>query len=213
MTLLLVALLTASAVVDDAAFKEGAKLYDALDYDRALVKFQDAAKRATTSGDKATAALWIGLASAGAGDLDTAAQQFELALRLDRTLQLPKNTSPTLVARFEEIRQALAKEQPAPLVQEKPPEPPPSTSPAPNILVIGGAVTAGLGALALVGGGVMTALIFVDLGKANDKSSFPDDARKANAAAGSDATVALVLFPVGVVVGGAGAALVAAGLE
>ena len=212
------------AIADDAKFHDAMSLYEKLDYEHALPLFADCAARADNDDDKATALLWVGLAAAGTGDLDRAAKTFGDALRLDRSLRLPPDTSPTVVQRFESVRASLP--APAPprsttttttTTTTTPATPPPvaaATSPGPSLaIVVAGGAAAGVGVLALVGGGISAALASADLAKAHDRDVFAGDARSANDAAGATATASAVLLPVGALLAAGGGVLLWLGLS
>ncbi len=207
------AFLLLAATLADPTFEEGVRLYQASSYEQAIFRFEEIAVRpGLAPSDKATTLLWLGLSYAGTGDLDAAKRSFRFALTADVTAALPTETSPVIVEMIEEIRQELTPPVAAvePVAPATPSETPsPSLSPA----VIGGGIGAGLGALAIISGGVLALIAADQLAQASDPDAFQDDAITARDNAGATATAALVLIPLGAVVGVTGVALVALNLE
>ena len=213
--LIALALMVTTALGGDPTFDEGVRLYQELNYEQAIFRFQQVAvSPALAPADKATALLWLGLSYAGSGDLEEAARSFRFALAADRSATLPTETSPNIVQLLEELRAEVGKT----------PSPPPTPTPTPappdgqpmstsGIAVISGGVGAAVGALVIVGGGVLAWVATDQLAKANDPDAFQDDANQARLNANATATAALVLIPVGAALAAAGGAVVALYIE
>ena len=213
------AFLLLAATLADPTFEEGVRLYQASSYEQAIFRFEEIAVRpGLAPSDKATTLLWLGLSYAGTGDLDAAKRSFRFALTADVTAALPTETSPVIVEMIEEIRKELtppvAAVEPVAPAESTPSETQPQTpSPSFSPAVIGGGIGAGLGALAIISGGVLALIAADQLAQASDPDAFQDDAITARDNAGATATAALVLIPLGAVVGVTGVALVALNLE
>ncbi|OGQ20290.1 MAG: hypothetical protein A2138_15420 [Deltaproteobacteria bacterium RBG_16_71_12] len=210
--LIVLALTFTTALGDDPTFGEGVRLYQELNYEQAIFRFQQVAVRPSLPpAEKATALLWLGLSYAGAGDLDEAARSFRFALETDRTATLPTETSPSIVKMVDDLRAEVA------LTPTPPPAPPPPPSPAPpptpGLAVIGAGVGAAVGVLAIVGGGLLAWLTADQLAKANDPDAFQDDANQARLNANAAATGAVVLIPLGGVLAAAGGVVLAMSWE
>lgn len=211
--LIALALALTGALGDDPTFDEGVRLYQELNYEQAIFRFQQVAVRtALAPPEKATALLWLGLAYAGSGDLEEAKRSFRYALEADRTAALPTETSPRIEAMLEEIRTEVAR---TPLPPPPPPPPPTDSAPppAPSLGVIGGGVGAAVGALTILGGGVLAWVTVDQLAKANDPDAFQDDANQARLNANAAATAAVVLIPAGGVLAVASGVVLAMSLE
>lgn len=210
---MLALLLVAAALTPDPTFEEGVRLYRESSYEQAIFRFEEIAVRpGLAPSDKATALMWLGLSYAGTGDLDAAKRSFRFALLADVTAAIPTETSPVIVEMVEAIRSELAsaaaREPDATKRAPEPPAPAPSTPSSPNIAVIGGGVAAGVGALAVISGGVLALIAADQLAQANDPDAFQDEAIVARDNAGATATAAVVVIPIGAVLGIAGGAVV-----
>ncbi len=227
----------AATLAGDASFDEGTRLYRSLEYEQAIFRFEEVAVRSTLAApDKATALLWLGLSYAGTGDLDAARRNFADALRADRAVVLPSNVSPRIVELFTQEKNKLAADTGqtntpptgTPPTGTPPTGTPPTGTPPTGTLPTGtpaeigassgaglnpvfvggiGAVAAGLGTLIV--GSVFTGLAINDYAIASDPQSFQTDAKAAADALNIELVVASVTVPVGLVLVGVGATLVA----
>lgn len=199
----------ASALAGDAAFEDAMKLYKALEYEEAIPKLDAIAKRADLSpNDKATALMWLGLSHAGAGDMDNARAQLHAALKSDDTIALPDKVSPRIIAMFDELKRQVAEEKAnAAKVDTPPPEQPPPDEPL-DMMLVGGGVSAGVGALAIVGGSILAVLAAGSLAVANDDTQFQRDAKAALDAGNMQVAGASVLLPVGAALAATGGVLI-----
>jgi hypothetical protein len=213
LSVLPLAFAVASALAGDPAFDEAMKLYKALEYEEAIPKLATITNRAgLPPSDKAIALMWLGLSHAGAGDMDNARVALAAALESDTNLTLPEKVSPRITAMFDQLKaEAAAKKAPPPPTDPPPPEEPPPSSEPLSMTLIGGGVAAGVGAIALVGGGVLAVLAAGELEKANDRNQFQSDAKAALDTANAEVAGASVLLPLGAALAIAGGVLI--GLE
>lgn len=212
----------------DAGFVEGVRLYKATEYEQAIVQFQQLLKRedpttTQSAADKAEALLWLGLSYAGSGDLDTARLTLRQALATDPTIALPPQTSPAMVALWDELRGELRGDLPAPTPVAGPVTVPapvpapaapivhPESAAGPGSLVVVGGAVAAAGAVALVGGGVLAVVASASLQNAQDIEQFQQDAKASLDNANAQALGASVLLPLGVVLGVGGVLLAMSG--
>jgi hypothetical protein len=212
-----------ATLAGDPAYDEGIKLYKSTEYEKAILRLEEVAVRPDlAAADKSDVLMWLGLSYAGTGDLEQAKKELRAALVADDDLTLPPNTSPRVVSLFEELRTSVkaekaeaaaaaaaeakrrADEEARAHANDPPPSPPPEDHT--GMLIAGGA-TAGVGALALVGAGVLGVVAMTSLSEAQSKSGFQDDDKRALDTANGTATGALILVPVGVVLAGAGVTL------
>lgn len=197
------ALLTIASLNADTAFNEGRKLYDDLEYEQAVFRFQEVALRADVVGaDRATALVWLGLSYAGVGDEDAARRAFVDGARADATLVLPVEVSPRLAELFDDAKRAAAATAIAPptqpttiVVPSDAPPPDDSTS----ILAGVGTVTGVL----LVGTGVgLAVLCAVNYDNASDRTATQVAAKAALDEANLELVGAALLIPVGAAMAG-----------
>jgi hypothetical protein len=210
---LVIALLVVGAVQADPSFVEGKKLYDQLEYEQAVFRFEELATKASLSpSDRAQALLWLGLSYAGAGNFDAAKRAFSDAAKNDATVALPIEVSKRLAklfadAKVEGVARAEADTKAAAAAPPPPPPPPPAapvaapkpTSSPPYLAYAG----IGGGVLALAGGAALGGLCAVSYGSATNKAHFASDAKASLDQANIELAAAAVLVPVGVAISAA----------
>lgn len=185
------------------------KLYKALEYEEAIPKLATITNRAgLPPNDKAEALMWLGLSHAGAGDMDNARAALAAALEANAALSLPEKVSPRIAAMFDQLKAEAAAKAPPKDPDPPPPEDPPPSEPL-SMTLIGGGVAAGVGVLAIVGGGVLAALAAGELETANDRNQFQSDAKAALDTANAEVAGAAVLLPLGAALAAAGGVLIA----
>lgn len=210
LSVLPLAFAVASALAGDPAFEEAMKLYKALEYEEAIPKLASITNRpGLPPNDKATALMWLGLSHAGAGDMDNARAALSAALDADATITLPEKVSPRISEMFDQLKaEAAAKAKPPETPADTPPsEQPPASEPL-SMTLVGGAVAAGVGVVAIVGGGVLAALAAGELETANDRNQFQSDAKAALDTANAEVAGASVLLPLGAALAAAGGVLI-----
>lgn len=204
----LLALALIASLQGDASFDAGCKLYDQLEYEQAVFRFQEVTLRPGLSPeDRATALAWLGLSYAGAGNPDAATRAFSDAARASAAVTLPVEVSPSLQQLFDDAKADVAAHPlPAPAVG-------PTTGVGPAAPVSGGAapspvvpgVGVAVGGAALFGGVALAAVSAVTYGGAQDKRLFQQDAKSALDTANVELGAAYLLIPAGLVVGGVSA--------
>ncbi len=192
--------------------RQGVEAYENFEYPEALRLLQAAAGRPGLSHpDQVRILLYLGLVHFTLGDRAPAEEAFEAALRLERELQLPADTSPKIAEVFEALRARLPPApKPAPEVKPQPEvEPAPKPGPAAGASAPGPRnrvwtwVMAGLGGAALAAGGACGYLASASQQEFED-ATWASDAMDARAAAQDRALAANLLYGLG------GAALVTA---
>ena len=87
----------ATPLVDDPAFKDGRRLYDELEFEQAIFRFEQAAQVADRSpADLAVLKMWVGVSHGQLGDFTRAGEAFRAAVDLDPEVQVPVPVSPKL---------------------------------------------------------------------------------------------------------------------
>ncbi len=209
LSVLPLALAVASALAGDPAFDEAMKLYKALEYEEAIPKLASITNRpGLPPSDKAIALMWLGLSHAGAGDMDNARTALAAALEADATLALPERVSPRISAMFDQLKADAAAKAAKPPDQPPPPDDPPPPEKPLSMTLVGGGVAAGVGVLAIIGGGVLAALAAGELETANDRNQFQGDAKAALDTANAEVAGASVLLPLGAGLAAAGGVLI-----
>jgi hypothetical protein len=207
-----------AALAGDPSFDEGVRLYNELEYEQAIFRFEEIALRpGQAPADKATALVWLGMSYAGTGDLDSARRMFGDALRVDAATALPPNVSPRIVAMFDEVKAAAVTVvpekpvEPAPLAPSTPEVKTPEEKPSegPSVGLIAAATAGGVGVAAL-GAGALFAVFagghYTQLTATNPKP-FQDEAKTLRDTMNLEITGAAVLIPTGLALLGTGAAL------
>lgn len=109
------------------------RLYEDLEYERALEQLSRAKRFSRTEADDVLLSLYEGLILADLGKKDEANAAFKAALFLQPDAKLPLKVSPKVQQQFEaareQVRRELAKQEPPPVAQVKPAEPPPAPVP------------------------------------------------------------------------------------
>jgi hypothetical protein len=224
LALVLTAVLAAqSPTLDDPAFTEGLRLLEDFEYEKATFRFREALRDETkTPAQMAVVHVYLGMTLAELREEAAAVDAFVDALRSDPAVVLPADASPKVRTLLEEARKKLA-EAPAETPKADPtPTPPVDPTPAPTptptpevtpepvseggggvIWLASGGVSAGLGAVALLGAGGLGYVAY-DLFLQGEQAQFQEDA-----VALRDQSVSLQVAAAAV--GGAGALLLAAG--
>jgi tetratricopeptide (TPR) repeat protein len=184
----MVLLLALGALAEDPAFAEGRALYDQLEYEQAVFRFQEVALRPELAPeDQATALTWLGLSFAGTGNMDAARRAFVDAASLKPELTLPVEVAPALQQLFDDAHQEALRRR----AEARP-------SPTPNPVPPPGAVADE--AVPVVGGAGLAGLSFATWEGAKDKQLFQADAKAQLDAANLELGAAWVLMPVGAAV-------------
>lgn len=126
--LILTALIAASPPLDDdPAFKDAVTLYDDLELEQAVLRFQELALDADRPGEERARILaWLGLSYAQLGRFDDAKRNFELAVRAKADIELPRPAADKVRILLEDARKAAPAPEPAP-AQVEPEAQPPAT--------------------------------------------------------------------------------------
>lgn len=201
--MLAVLLLTLGSLSSDPVFNEGRALYDQLEYEQAVFRFQEVALRPELDAkDRAEALTWLGLSYAGAGNMDAARRAFVDAVVLAPEVALPVEVAPSLAQLFEDARQSAAARRAAtdPAV---PPSPAPQ-GPAPGLPLLPLAGV-GAGAVVVLAGAGLAGLSVATFEGSKDKELFQTEAKAQVDAANLQLAVGSLLIPVGVAVGAASA--------
>ena len=206
--LALVLALSLTASLDaDPAFTDAQKLYRALEYEQAILRFQEIAVRPSLAPDeKAEALVWLGLSYAGIADFESARRYLKLALVTDENVALPDKVAPRIATLFADLRDEVRAERITP--PPPPPAPPAKQAGRADTGVVVAAVAGGVGVLALAGGVVCAGLAEADYQRASDPNAFQIDAKAQLDASNTELIAALVLLPAGAVLAGTGIALV-----
>jgi hypothetical protein len=152
------------------------------------LRLLDRAERAGNLGDRlAELHLYRGLGRASLGENEVADVSFRLALALDSSLQLPPDTSPVVVQRFDEVRRQAGGVEPEPNPEPQPeprpepqpepqPQPQPRPEPEPERPMIATWVLLGLTGAAFVGGATTLVLSLVTRSQAQGEARSQDEA-------------------------------------
>jgi hypothetical protein len=93
---------------DDPAYKEGMRLYEDFEYERAVFRFKEALRvKDRTNSDRAVIGLRLGMTYAELRDDQGALDAFEAALTEDPLLVLPSDASPKIKDMLDQARQAV----------------------------------------------------------------------------------------------------------
>lgn len=102
---LVVLLVAAGALDDNQAYQEGISLYQELEYEQAIFRFEQAALSPDlTDGEKAMVFGWMAMAYAGIGDAAGAKRSLDLAVAKDPAVTLPGFAPPKVKEWLEEAR-------------------------------------------------------------------------------------------------------------
>lgn len=210
----------APPLAEDPVFLEGQRLYRDLEFDQAIFRFEEAARVIDREPkERARAFAWLGLAYAQVGDFDSARRAFRSAVLFDIETTLPEMAPPKVTEILEEERRERRAQAPATVAPgPKTPAPAQEAAPAPSddasagggdaLWWFAGGGVAAAGATALVGSAVFGALSFSSLQVAEDPKQFQDVSKRALDDANLQLGVAASLAATGVVLTGAGAALI-----
>ncbi len=172
------ALAAAPVRAEPASFDDAVAAYESFEYQRALDLLQRIERRGDLpAAQQARVYLYIGLVHFTLGDRQQAERDFARAIEVDPGIAAPEDTSPKIVEVLERVRQRVAPpEPPADRPPQQPPaerpaldRPPPDAAPAPARGRVWTWVTAGVGAAALAGAGVLGGLAL------QKKSAFEDE--------------------------------------
>lgn len=175
------ALLVAAALADEPAYKEGVLLYEQVDLDGAIARFNQAlAAPAVIPVEQATLHAWIALSHAQLGRKEEALASFRNAVKLDRNVKLPALAPPDVEAQLEAARAEL----PAETVTAPPLDPagagtppPPSAAPADSGPPLVAIITGGAGVALLLAGGATFAIGLDTAFRQAPQAQFNDEAR------------------------------------
>lgn len=105
-TVFALALVAPAALADDAAYKDGVKLYEQVEMDGAIAKFNEALLSSVGLSDpeRATLHAWVGVCHGQLGRKDEAMASFRNAVKLDPTVKLPTIAPPDVEAQLEAAR-------------------------------------------------------------------------------------------------------------
>ena len=145
---LIVAALLVTSLADHAGYAKGRELYEAFEYEQALLRFQELSVRSDlVATERAEVLLWVALCLDGVGRSDDADRSMLDAVRLDANVALPTATLPQILARFQSAVEAVRAEHAGPAA---PAPPPAAAGPPPLALGLGaGGGVALLGSVAL----------------------------------------------------------------
>ena len=105
--LLLLQLTSSVTLEENPSFAAGRRLYDDMNDERALERFQAAARDPRLgAADRALVLVWVALTHAELGRFDSAKASFDSALRLHIDVQLPPRTSPRIATLFAQQRKS-----------------------------------------------------------------------------------------------------------
>lgn len=199
--LALVVLIASAPLTEDPDYKTAIELYENVEFEQALFRFQSAAVRPDLNdAERAELFLWIGLCYGNIGDLESAERQFRDGLQLFPAAPLPQpNTSPIIIDLFKKVKAEVqsAEAATAPTTTEPPAgEASPAEAPGtvdegaagglPWILISGGAVAGG-GAVLLVaavaGAGASYVVFAQGLAMAEDDTVYGSDIKNLELAA------------------------------
>lgn len=162
------ALLVAAALADEPAYKEGVRLYEQVDLDGAIARFNQAfAASSVTPIEQATLHAWIALSHAQLGRKEEALASFRNAVKLDRNVKMPALAPPDVEAQLEAARAELPPE-----VVTPPPVDP--TEDGPPLVAI---ITGGAGLVLLLAGGATFAVGLDTAFRQAPQAAFNDEAR------------------------------------
>ncbi|MBX7100521.1 MAG: hypothetical protein K1X89_22575 [Myxococcaceae bacterium] len=185
------------------------KNYAEVQYERCVERLRQAVRWPSTRAEQLEIELYAGLCQFNLGRTAAAQERFEMALKLDRTAQLPPYSPPKAVALFEQVSRTAPTPGDAPLVDDGKPPPgpeltPPATPPEPRAPALVEAphnqnwAPLALGGGALVVGGVAVGLNLLAQSQARDANAerFESLAIEKGNRARATATGSYVLFGV-----------------
>ncbi len=104
----LLSLLLAASLAEDPRFADAAERMRKLDYEGAVTAFDALLEEARPDGERVTLLLYSGAARALLGDDGAARLAFESALRIDPDTSFDLNTSPKVVALFDDVKHTVS---------------------------------------------------------------------------------------------------------
>lgn len=105
MIALLMFMAVAVPLDDDPTFKEGRRLYDELEFEQAIFRFEQAAQvDGRTPPELARLKMWVGVSHGQLGDFTRAGEAFRMAVDLDEKAEVPVPVSPKLDALLKNAR-------------------------------------------------------------------------------------------------------------
>lgn len=209
------ALAAAGPLEESPSYQEGLSLYQDLEFEDAIERFRAAAlEEGRSDEERAKLLVWESMSRAGVGDDEGARAAARRALALDLDVAPPEIAPPKVRGFLEEMRPEVEAELQAAAapVDAAPADPAPAAAPVAEelpMMLIGGGALAGLGVVGLGAAGLFAALTAASMTTATDPEAFQIDASNAVEAANIQAITAAVLGAGGVVLAGAGAAMVA----
>lgn len=109
-----------------------ARLYEALEYERALTQIELARKQPHSSDQEVELSLYEGIILAESGKQDSSAAAFKSALLVQPDAKLPVKVSPKVNASFEAVREQVKRELASLAPKEPPKVEPPQPAPSPK---------------------------------------------------------------------------------
>ncbi|KFE62321.1 hypothetical protein DB31_4031 [Hyalangium minutum] len=199
-----------------------ARLYEALEYERALTQIELARKQPHSSDQEVELSLYEGIILAESGKQESSTAAFKSALLVQPDAKLPVKVSPKVNTFFESVREQVKRELAA-LAPKEPPkaEPPPpqpvaappaavaTQSPVLKGLRSAAPVTAIAGGTLFVAGGITYALSRSELGRLRDNDAALDSQEAVDKTVSKGRTLQTV--GVGLAVAGTAGLLAAAG--
>ena len=199
----LLSLASDPAQAESDELRQGMAAYENFEYEQALtILEQGKGKTGLPEADRAKILLYLGLTRFSLGDQTSARLDFEAALRIDREILPPADTSPKIIRIFHEVKTSLPPEKPK---LTKKPDPAKGTDKALNVKQTAPIkktnrtwtwVAAGVGAAAMVSAGTCGILA----GQAEDdfkQATWADEAAEYKDQAETRALAANVMYGIG----------------
>ena len=109
----LVSLACGPAQADSDELRQGMAAYENFEYEQALTVLEKGKNKVgLPDADRAKILLYLGLTRFSLGDQTSARSDFEAALRIDRKILPPADTSPKIIKTFLEVKASLPPEKP-----------------------------------------------------------------------------------------------------
>lgn len=208
----------------DRHLTAAARLYEALEYERALTQIELARKQPHSSDQEVELSLYEGIILAESGKQESSTAAFKSALLVQPDAKLPVKVSPKVNTFFESVREkvkrelaALAPKEP-PKAEPPPPQAAPVAAPSPAVatqspvlkgLRSAAPVTAIAGGTLFVAGGITYALSRSELSRLRDNDAALDSQEAVDKTVSKGRTLQTV--GVGLAVAGTAGLLAAAG--
>lgn len=206
----------------DRHLTAAARLYEALEYERALTQIELARKQSHSSDQEVELSLYEGIILAESGKQESSTAAFKSALLVQPEAKLPVKVSPKVNTLFESVREKVKRELAALAPKEppkaEPPPPQPVAAPPPAVatqspvlkgLRSAAPVTAIAGGTLFVAGGITYALSRSELGRLRDNDAALDSQEAVDKTVSKGRTLQTV--GVGLAVAGTAGLLAAAG--